>query len=159
MTNLLTAVLTHPLVLSASQWRSDDYYGSDEGGAWFWLLGPIGGIGFYTFIFLRYRNTDKRHAFEHESATEMRDLRTHDQRVDRIRGTTETAIRGRNSDTPLKRLGSGTSIVVLPAPKPPVVEAMEEAQAAQQATAAEAARSAQEVQPPAADTTEPKTGA
>lgn len=136
-TQILMTALSHPLLVSASVWLADDYdYASDEGGAWFWLLGPAGGIGFYMWVFLRYRNTDKRHAFEHESTTEVRDLRTHDQRVDRISGTSESSIRGRNSHKPLSRLGRGTTVVELPAPKPSVVEAATDAATGAQAGAA-----------------------
>ena len=94
-------------------------YGAEEGGSWLWLLGPAGGIGFYMLIFLRYRNTDKRHAFERETATEMLELRTHDQKTGEVKGVENLSIPGRNSNTPLKRLGAGTTVTDVPPPEAP----------------------------------------
>lgn len=94
-------------------------FGAEEGGSWLWLLGPVGGIGFYMLIFLRYRNTDKRHAFERETATEMLDLRTYDQKTGEVKGVENSSIPGRNSNTPLKRLGTGTTVTEVPPPEPP----------------------------------------
>ena len=92
---------------------------SEEGGAWLWLIGPAGGIGFFMWVFLRYRNTDKRHAFERETATELLDLRTYDQQTGEVKGVENAYIPGRNSNTPLKRLGAGTTVTEIPAPPPP----------------------------------------
>lgn len=39
-------------------------------GAFLLLLGPAGGAGFYWAMYRYYRNTDKSHSFEHETAIE-----------------------------------------------------------------------------------------
>lgn len=83
---------------------------SDGGPLMLLLLGPLAGIGFYTMIFLRYRNTDKRHMYEHETASEVRNPKAYDQRVDSVRGTERRRIQGDNSKKPTQRLGSGTTI-------------------------------------------------
>ncbi len=101
--------------------RLEDYgASSDEGGAWLWLIGPAGGLGFFMWVFLRYRNTDKRHAFERETPAEVLDLRTYDQKTGEVKGVENAYISGRNSNTPLKRLGAGTTVTEVPAPEPPV---------------------------------------
>lgn len=106
--------------LGMSSLLADEFgYGSEEGGPWLWLLGPAGGIGFYMLIFLRYRNTDKRHAFERETATEMLELRTYDQKTGEVKGVENSSIPGRNSHTPLKRLGAGTTVTDVPPPEAP----------------------------------------
>ncbi|MBS0230715.1 MAG: hypothetical protein JSS52_06090 [Proteobacteria bacterium] len=39
-------------------------------GAFLLLLGPAGGAGFYWAMYRYYRNTDKSHNFEHETAVQ-----------------------------------------------------------------------------------------
>ena len=106
-------------VLESAARLEDFGASSDEGGAWLWLIGPVGGLGFFMWVFLRYRNTDKRHAFERETATELLDLRTYDQQTGEVKGVENSSIPGRNSHTPLQRLGAGTTVTELPAPTPP----------------------------------------
>ena len=102
--------------------RLEDYgASSEEGGAWLWLIGPAGGLGFFMWVFLRYRNTDKRHAFERETAAEVLDLRTYDQKTGEVKGVENSRIPGQNSNSPLKRLGSGTTVTELPAPTNPTL--------------------------------------
>lgn len=85
--------------------------GDDDGGAiMLLLLGPLAGVGFYTMVFLRYRNTDKRHMYEHETASEVRNPKAYDKKVDAVRGTDRRRIQGDNSKSPTKRLGRGTFI-------------------------------------------------
>jgi len=61
-------------------------------------LGPAGAVGFYWAMQRHYRNTDKSHAFEHETAVEVlalngiEALRT----VAEIRGTRSPRIQGDN---------------------------------------------------------------
>lgn len=113
------SLLTHPFTVQFLSYLQDDYmYGSEEGGPWLWLLGPLGGTGFFMWVFLRYRNTDKRHAFERETVNEVLDLKVYDQKSGEITGTTDSHIRGRNSNSPRTRLGSGTTVTIL-APEPP----------------------------------------
>lgn len=71
---------------------------SGDHSGWLLLLGPAGAAGFYWAMYRYYRNTDKSHAFERE--TEIRRLSLtgaeHDIKVDEIRGTRESRIRGDN---------------------------------------------------------------
>lgn len=121
--SLISAWLADPALLPLSALQ-ETYYGadSDEGGPWLWLIGPAGGLGFFMWVFLRYRNTDKRHAFERETATEVLDLRVHDQQTGRVTGVENSMITGHNSQSPLKRLGGRSTVTVEPAPTPPAAE-------------------------------------
>lgn len=74
------------------------------------LLGPIAGIGFYTFIFLRYRNTDKRYEYEHRTSSEIGGPRGNDTKVNSIHGTSKKRIDGDNSRDPRRRLGPNTTM-------------------------------------------------
>ena len=63
-------------------------------------LGPASAAGFYWVIYRHYRNTDKSHAFEHETAVEVLALTgaeaEADRKVDEIRGTRSPRIQGDN---------------------------------------------------------------
>ena len=61
-------------------------------------LGPASGAAFYWAIHRHYRNTDKSHAFERETAVEVLALggAEHDRKVDEVRGTKRTRIDGDN---------------------------------------------------------------
>lgn len=100
-------------------------YGDDEGGAWLLLLlGPGAGVLFYILMFLRYRNTDKRHAYERETDSQMVDLRVHDQLVRRQTGLRNSRIQGGNNTSPRTRLGQGTRVTTMDAaPQTPPVQA------------------------------------
>lgn len=71
---------------------------SDDGGLALLLLGPAGATGLYWFIYRYYRNTDKSHAFERETIVEAKAVTGADQdrKVDEVKGTRETRIRGDN---------------------------------------------------------------
>jgi hypothetical protein len=71
---------------------------SDDGGLALLLLGPAGATGLYWFIHRHYRNTDKSHAFERETAVDAKPVTGADQdrKVDEVMGTRETRIRGDN---------------------------------------------------------------
>ena len=45
---------------------------SDDGGLAILLLGPAGATGLYWFLYRYYRNTDKSHAFERETAIDAK---------------------------------------------------------------------------------------
>ena len=62
------------------------------------LLGPAGGAGLYWALFRYYRNTDKSHAFERETLIEAKPVNgmESDRKVDEIKGTRESQIRGNN---------------------------------------------------------------
>ncbi len=60
-----------------------------------WLLllaGPAGAVGLYWGLYRYYRNTDKSHAFERETAVEAKPVTGSDQKVDEVRGTRKTRI-------------------------------------------------------------------
>lgn len=84
--------------------------GSDYEGPFFWLLGPVGGIGFYTATYLRYRNTNKRFAYEQHTTSEMTGVQGADRRVSAVRGVTNRRIQGENASSPTTRLGSATFV-------------------------------------------------
>jgi len=62
-------------------------------------LGPAGAAGFYWVMHRHYRNTDKSHAFENETAVEVLALTgaDGDRKVDEIRGTRAPRIQGDNA--------------------------------------------------------------
>ena len=65
---------------------------------WILLAGPAGAVGLYWSLFRYYRNTDKSHDFEHETAVVAKPVTGGDQdrKVDEVRGTRETRIQGDN---------------------------------------------------------------
>ena len=71
---------------------------SDDGGLALLLLGPAGGAGLYWMLYRYYRNTDKSHAFERETEVDARPVTgaDRDRKVDEVKGTRETEIRGNN---------------------------------------------------------------
>lgn len=71
-------------------------------------LGPASAIGFYWALYRHYRNTDKSHAFEHETAVEVLALTgaDTDRKVDEIRGTRATRTDGDNVGNHRQRVQS-----------------------------------------------------
>ncbi len=69
---------------------------SNDGGLWLLALGPAGATGLYWLLYRYYRNTDKSHFFEKETAVVAKPVTGSDQKVDEVRGTQETRIRGDN---------------------------------------------------------------
>ena len=71
---------------------------SDDGGLALLLLGPAGGAGLYWALYRYYRNTDKSHAFERETAVDAKPVTgsERDRKVDEVKGTRETRIDGDN---------------------------------------------------------------
>jgi hypothetical protein len=65
-------------------------------GEWLLLAGPAGGVGLYWALFRYYRNTDKSHAFERETAVEAKPVTGSDQQVGEVTGTQESRINGDN---------------------------------------------------------------
>lgn len=65
-------------------------------GSWLLLLGPAGSAGFYWAMYRYYRNTDKSHAFERETAIEAKPVTGSDAKIDEIKGTQKTRIDGDN---------------------------------------------------------------
>ena len=71
----------------------------DNDGVLFLLaLGPASAAGLYWMLYRYYRNTDKSHAFERETEVVAQPVSgmEADRRVDEVRGTQETQIRGNN---------------------------------------------------------------
>lgn len=69
---------------------------SDDSGLWLLLLGPAGATGLYWGLYRYYRNTDKSHSFERETAVNAKLGTAFDGKIDEIKGTRETRIRGDN---------------------------------------------------------------
>lgn len=68
------------------------------------LLGPAGAAGLYWTLFRHYRNTDKSHAFERETLVDARPVTGSEHKIDEIKGTQETRIRGDNVNDYRKRV-------------------------------------------------------
>jgi hypothetical protein len=77
---------------------------SDHGGLAILLLGPAGATGLYWALYRYYRNTDKSHDFEHETAVQAKPVTGTDQKVDELQGTRETRIEGDNVHDYRKRV-------------------------------------------------------
>jgi hypothetical protein len=79
---------------------------SEDGEVWLLLAGPAGAIGLYWFLYRHYRNTDKSHAFERETAVVAKPVTGSDadRKVDEVKGTQETRIRGDNLGTYRQRV-------------------------------------------------------
>ena len=69
---------------------------SDDSSLALLLLGPAGATGLYWGLYRYYRNTDKSHAFERETLVEAKPVTGSDEKVDEVKGTQETRIRGDN---------------------------------------------------------------
>ena len=69
---------------------------SDDSGLWLLLAGPTSATALYWALYRYYRNTDKSHSFEHETDVETKPITGSEHKVDEIKGTRETRIRGDN---------------------------------------------------------------
>ena len=69
---------------------------SDDNGLWLLALGPTGAAALYWAIYRYYRNTDKSHAFEHETEIEAKPVTGDDRKIDTVTGTQRTRIDGDN---------------------------------------------------------------
>jgi hypothetical protein len=69
---------------------------SDDGGLSILLLGPAGATGLYWFLYRYYRNTDKSHDFEHETAVVAKPVTGSDEKVGEVKGTRDSSISGDN---------------------------------------------------------------
>lgn len=54
------------------------------------------GFLFYGFIYIRYRNVDKRHGYEKDTRAEMTNVTANDAFVQSMRGLTNAKMRGAN---------------------------------------------------------------
>ena len=69
---------------------------TEDGGLWLLLAGPAGATGLYWALYRYYRNTDKSHAFERETAVEAKPVTGSDHQVSTVTGTQNTRIAGDN---------------------------------------------------------------
>ncbi len=69
---------------------------TEDGGLWLLLAGPAGATGLYWALYRYYRNTDKSHAFERETAVEAKPVTGSDHQVSEVIGTQNTRIAGDN---------------------------------------------------------------
>lgn len=69
---------------------------SDDGSLWLLAAGPAGGTALYWALYRYYRNTDKSHAFERETAVNAKPVTGAEHKVDEIKGTRESRIQGDN---------------------------------------------------------------
>jgi hypothetical protein len=70
---------------------------SDDNGLWMLLaVGPAAATGLYWSLYRHYRNTDKSHAFEHETTVNAKPVTGSDDKVGEVKGTRESGISGDN---------------------------------------------------------------
>jgi len=69
---------------------------SSDGGFWLLALGPVGATGLYWALHRYYRNTDKSHAFEHETTVEAKPVTGSEKKIGEVTGTRATRIDGDN---------------------------------------------------------------
>ena len=84
---------------------------SQEGGLWLLASGPVGATALYWALYRYYRNTDKSHAFEHETSIDAQPVTGSEQKVGTVTGTRDPRVKGNNVNdyrTRVKRL-PGTS--------------------------------------------------
>ena len=80
---------------------------SDDNSLGLLLLGPAGATALYWGLYRYYRNTDKSHAFERETLVDNKGVTGSDGKVDEIKGTQETRIRGDNVHAYRQRVRRG----------------------------------------------------
>ena len=69
---------------------------SDDGSLALLLMGPAGATGLYWFLYRYYRNTDKSHGFERETAIDAKPVTGSESKVGENNGTQERRISGDN---------------------------------------------------------------
>ena len=70
---------------------------SDDNGLVFLLVaGPAAATGLYWSLYRHYRNTDKSHAYEHETTVVAKPVTGSDEKVGEVKGTRKTSIDGDN---------------------------------------------------------------
>ncbi|KQN95701.1 MULTISPECIES: hypothetical protein [Stenotrophomonas] len=69
---------------------------SDDSGLWLLAAGPAGATALYWALYRYYRNTDKSHAFERDTAIEAKPVTGSDTQVGETRGTQQRRIDGDN---------------------------------------------------------------
>ncbi|HEU0152603.1 MAG TPA: hypothetical protein VFQ84_04575 [Arenimonas sp.] len=69
---------------------------SDDGGGWLLALGPAGAAALYWALYRYYRNTDKSHAFERETAVDAKPVTGSEHKIDEVKGTQRKRVPGDN---------------------------------------------------------------
>ena len=69
---------------------------SDDSGLWLLAIGPAGATALYWALYKYYRNTDKSHAFEHETTVDAQPVTGSDRKVGENNGTQASSIAGNN---------------------------------------------------------------
>lgn len=78
---------------------------SEENDLWLLLaVGPAAATGLYWSLYRHYRNTDKSHAFEHETEVTAKPVTGSDEKVREIKGTRDSGISGDNKRNYRKRV-------------------------------------------------------
>ena len=77
---------------------------SDDSGLWLLAAGPAGATALYWMLYRYYRNTDKSHAFEHETVVEAQPVTGTDVKVGEIKGTQQRYINGGNASAYRQRV-------------------------------------------------------
>lgn len=75
-----------------------DSYDDEGGGGWLLLAGPVVGGATWWGLYNFYRNVDKSHAFEKETLIESQPITGSDNKIDTVKGTQRTEIKGNNRD-------------------------------------------------------------
>ncbi|WP_374011640.1 hypothetical protein [Pseudoxanthomonas koreensis] len=68
----------------------------DDSGLWLLALGPAGAAALYWALYRYYRNTDKSHAFEHETTVDAKPVTGAEGKVGQVTGTQAPRIGGDN---------------------------------------------------------------
>ena len=79
---------------------------SDDSGLWLLAAGPAGATALYWMLYRYYRNTDKSHAFEHETEVEAQPVTGSDSKIDDVHGTRRSEINGNNVGEYRTRVGT-----------------------------------------------------
>ena len=69
---------------------------SDDGSLWLLAAGPASAAAVYWALYRYYRNTDKSHAFERETAVDADPVTGTDAKIGEVKGTRATRIKGDN---------------------------------------------------------------
>ena len=77
---------------------------NNDGALWLLAAGPAGAAGLYWLLYRYYRNTDKSHAFERETAVEAKPVTGSQTQVGEVTGTQQTRIDGNNVGEYRKRV-------------------------------------------------------
>jgi len=77
---------------------------SDDGSLALLLVGPAGAAGLYWALYRYYRNTDKSHAYEHETKVDAQPVTGDDRQVGTNNGTRESRIDGENTSAYRQRV-------------------------------------------------------